>query len=90
MLATEGRAGRACWEPDGRSLLVSGLWDSKVSLRKYRVETGHRIPLDPPVPLGQNLDLFDFNISRDGHSIVFRRDESRGDIWVLESQDRPY
>jgi Tol biopolymer transport system component/predicted Ser/Thr protein kinase len=90
MLATEGRASRVGWDPTGKALFVSGQWEPGASLRKYGLDTGRRILLDPPVRLGQNPDLFDFSLSRDGRFVAFRRDELRGDIWALESLDRRY
>jgi Tol biopolymer transport system component len=89
-LATAGRAGRAAWDHTGRALFVSGQWGSSVSMRKYAFDTGRQIRLDPPLHLCQNPDLIDFTISRDGRYVAFARDELRGDIWVLESGDRPY
>ncbi len=90
MLATEGRASRVDWDPTAKGLFVSGQWDSSVSLRKYSLDTGQRILLDRPIRLGQNPDLSDFNLSRDGRFVAFRRDELSGDVWALESMDRPY
>jgi hypothetical protein len=90
MLATEGSAGRVAWDHTGKALFVSGQWDSWVGLRKYALDTGERILLDPPVRLGENPDFLDFGISKDARFVAFGRDELRGDIWALESLDRPY
>ena len=90
MLATEGSAGRVAWDHTGKALFVSGQWDSWVSLRKYALDTGERILRDPPVRLGENPDFLDFGISKDARFVAFGRDELRGDIWALESLDRPY
>ena len=90
MLATEGRAGRAVWDRSAKEVFVSGQWDSWVSLRRYALDTGKQILLDRPIRLGQNLDRIDFTISGDGRFVAFGKDELRGDIWALESLDRPY
>jgi Tol biopolymer transport system component len=90
MLATEGRARRVAWDRSSKALFVSGQWDSWLSLRKYSLETGRQILLDPPMRLGQNPDHIDFTITRDGRFVAFVRDELRGDVWALESLDRSY
>jgi Tol biopolymer transport system component len=90
LLGTEGKVGAVAWDQGGSALFVSGRWDSWVSVRKYAFETGRRILLDPPIRFGQNPDLFEFGISQDGRSLAFGRDQVRGDIWVLEAQDRPF
>jgi Tol biopolymer transport system component/predicted Ser/Thr protein kinase len=90
MQATEGRARRVAWDRGAKALFVSGQWDPWVSLRKYALETGKQILLDRPIRLGQNPDLIEFTISRDGRIVAFTKDESRGDVWALESLDRPY
>ncbi len=88
-LATEGRASRAVWDWSGKALFVSGRWDKWVTVRKYALDTGSEMRLDRPIRFGQNPTLIDFSISRDGR-LAFSKDEVRGDVWVLESQDRPY
>jgi Tol biopolymer transport system component len=90
MFATEGKARRVAWDRDAKALFVSGQWDPWVSVRKYALETGRQILLDRPIPLGQNPDLINFAISRDGRIVAFTKDESRGDVWALESLDGPY
>ncbi len=90
MLATEGRARRVTWDRSSKALFVSGQWDPWVSVRKYALETGRQILLDPPLRLGQNPDHIDFTITRDGRFVAFVRDELRGDVWALESLDRSY
>ena len=90
MMATEGRAGLAAWDPGSRTILVSGMWESSVSLRRYNSETGARITLDPPVRLGQNPDLYGFSMTRSGRTLAYRKSDLRGDVWAFESQDRPF
>jgi Tol biopolymer transport system component/predicted Ser/Thr protein kinase len=90
ILPTEGEASRVRWAPDSKSLFVSGGWDSWVTLRQYDLLSGRRISLDPPIRFGQNPALIDFDISPDGRIVAFGRDELRGDIWALESLDRPF
>jgi Tol biopolymer transport system component len=89
-LATEGKAQYAVWAADSRALFVSGQWDARVSLRKYALDTGRRIPLDPPIQFGQDGAVSSFDVSRVGHVVAFAKHELRGDIWALESLDRPY
>lgn len=89
MLSTEGKADRVLWDARSQALYVSGRWDAWVSVRKYLLNSGW-IVLDPPLRFGQNADLVEFDISRDGHVVAFGRDALRGDIWTLESLDRPY
>jgi hypothetical protein len=78
------------WDRTGEAVFVSGQWDSRVTLRKYALDTGNQIPLDPLLRLGENPDLIDFSISGDGRLVAFARDELGGDIWAFESLDRPY
>ena len=90
LLDTEGKAGAVAWDRATNALFVSGRWDSWVGVRKYALETGRRILLDPPIRFGQNPDLFEFGISQDGRALAFGRDQVRGDVWVLEALDRPF
>jgi hypothetical protein len=40
----------------------------------------------PPLGLGEDLALPDFDLSRDGRWMVFARDERQGDIVLLDTR----
>jgi Tol biopolymer transport system component/serine/threonine protein kinase len=82
-------AERVHFDPGTGNLLVSAWWtQTRLSLRRVDPETGASEPLAPPVMFGRNPALIDFDVSSDGRFVVFSRDDSRGDIWVLDARPR--
>jgi Tol biopolymer transport system component len=78
------QAERVQWEPGSGKLLVSAWWStSRLSLRRVDPETGASEALSPPLVFGRNPSLIDFDVLRDGHALVFSRDDSKSNIWVL-------
>jgi Tol biopolymer transport system component len=84
-------AGRVRWRAATGALLASGWWgDIAISLRNVDVRSGATLPVDPPVRLGQNPNLIDFDVSFDGRLVAFSREAPQGDVWILEAQERSY
>jgi eukaryotic-like serine/threonine-protein kinase len=80
-------AQRVHWDPRTANLLVSGWWDSsRISVRLVDPYMGFSRGLEPPLVFGSNPFLIDFDVSRDGRSVVFSRDDSRSNIWVLDTR----
>jgi eukaryotic-like serine/threonine-protein kinase len=80
-------AQRVRWEPLTAKLLVSAWWNSaRLSVRLVDPDTGASHALEPPLVFGSNPFLIDFDVSRDGRRVVFSRDDSRSNVWVLDSR----
>ena len=75
------------WDPAHGALLVSGSWGgSTVSLRAVTPGSAQvRIP-DRAVVFGQATAVGDFDISSDGSLVAFVREETRGDVWLIEKK----
>jgi Tol biopolymer transport system component len=80
-------AQRVLWETTTGKLLVSAWWSPlRLAVRRVDPASGRADDLEPPVLLGRNRSLMDFDVSRDGRTLIFARDESRGDVWVLNAR----
>jgi TolB protein len=84
-------AARVAWGGSSDSLLVCGSWrGDKMQLRRVSLASGEPRPLDPPIVLGDASAMGNFSTSADGSLIAFVREEMRGDVWVLESNERSF
>ncbi len=76
------------WDPVSPALLVSGNWgENRFSLCRVSRDAGVPTPFDPPLLLGSPAALATFDISLDGHLLVFSREDLKGNIWVLETNE---
>jgi hypothetical protein len=75
---------RVAWNHATGDLWASGAWgDKTLSLRIVDIAKNVvRAPL-PPV-LFSNSRGGDFDLTRDGHGIVFARQDLRGDLWFQD------
>jgi Tol biopolymer transport system component len=86
----DSSAYRVRWESD-RMLLVSGLFGARgLSLRRIPAAGGQGQPLDPPVEFGPMAQYGVFDVTPNGHLLVFTREEVRGDLWVMESKPKTF
>jgi len=87
-------AHRVRWDKQSGLLFVSGIFDRPlVSLRRVDPDNFRVVPFDPPIDFGEDTDLIDFDLSRDGRQLLYSKEtgESRkGDIWILEALRRPF
>jgi TolB protein len=81
-------AQRLRWNRATGSLLVSGGWgqSSMLLLKDVEPDDGSVREIVPPVVLGHNLELYDFDISSDGRWLVLSREEVRGNLWSLTAR----
>jgi len=75
---------RIAWYRFTHDLWVSGRWgETTLSLRIVDVATGAlRVPA-PPILFSNSIGP-DFDISRDGRTVVFARQDLRGDLWTQD------
>ncbi len=77
------------WGPSGRTLVAIVGWEGEtdsLELQAIDPETGRTIPSRYAVGMGRAINNPGFDISADGRRIAFARQETRGDIWILESE----
>jgi hypothetical protein len=55
-------------------------------LKEVGPDDGSVREIVPPVVLGHNLELYDFDISSDGRWLVLSREEVRGNLWSLTAR----
>ena len=81
-------AQRLRWNRATGSLFVSGGWGQSSTLIVKEVGPDDRLVRDilPPVVLGYNLELYDFDISPDGRWLALSREEVRGNLWSLTAR----
>jgi len=81
-------AQRLRWNRATGSLFVSGGWGQSSMLIVKEVRPDDRPVRDilPPVVLGYNLELYDFDISSDGRWLALSREEVRGNLWSLTAR----
>ncbi|HEX9149613.1 MAG TPA: hypothetical protein VF958_10680 [Thermoanaerobaculia bacterium] len=75
------------WEPDGRSLLASGMWGTSIlRMRDVRLESGASEPLTPDVALGSRDAPGYFGLSRDGRYLAVDAVQTKGNLWTVGSR----
>jgi Tol biopolymer transport system component len=80
---------RVRWERSSGLLIVSGRWDTPdISLRRVRAADGSQVEPVPGIRLMP--DFPDFDASPDGKWLAFTREDTRGDLWLLEAQEGSY
>ena len=90
-ITTAAHAGRVAWDRRSKGLLVSGRWGGpSIEVRRVDPANGTSRPFARPVFFGQSDGLADFDVSWDGRTIAFAREDLRGDVWMLEAQGRSY
>lgn len=84
-------AKRIRWDAYAGSLLVSGTWGTgECSLRRVPIGGGPPAALEPPVLFGRMTAPGYFDVSLDGHILVYSREEIRGNVWVQEARTGTY
>jgi Tol biopolymer transport system component len=74
------------WEPDGRSLLASGMWGtSTLRIRRVQLESGATEPLTPDVVLGNRDAPGYFGLSHDGRYLATDVVQTKGNLWTVGS-----
>ena len=81
-------AQRLRWNPAAGTLLVSGAWGraGRLVLREVNPVDGKDNALVPPVLLGDNLELYDFDVSSDGRYLALSRNEVKGNLCGLTAR----
>ena len=90
-LTRSAYAQRLRWNPAAGTLLVSGAWGraGRLVLREVNPIDGKDNALVPPVLLGDNLDLYDFDVSPDGRYLALSRNDVKGNLCSLTTRRHP-
>jgi Tol biopolymer transport system component len=84
-------AERLRWSAAHNALLVSGNWrTSRATLRQVSLDDGTVSDLEPEVVFGFRTIYCNFDISPDGRFLCYMRQEKKGNVWILESEDVSY
>jgi serine/threonine-protein kinase len=79
-------ARRLHWTSKPGQVYVSGLWGrSRVTIKVLDVYSGKISELPREVVIGEGDNYIDFDVSRDEMFIAVPRENTRGDIWVIET-----
>lgn len=90
-LTSGANATRVRWDPQSGDLCVCGSWGQpQFSLRRVAPESGDVAQFEPQADLGPQAFGSPFDLSADGRSLLFAREEMRGDIWLLETRKGSY
>jgi hypothetical protein len=82
---------RAHWDGVRGDLLVCGVWTGhRYTLRRVSPRDGSVSDLDPPCDVGPDASPPTFDLSLDGRVAVYPREETRGDVWLLETRGGSY
>ncbi len=82
---------RARWDASAGDLLACGIWDGHhYTLRHVSPRDGSGTVFEPRVDLGPASSAPTFDVSSDGRWVVFPREETKGDIWLLEARGGRY
>ena len=90
-ITTGANANLVRWEPATGAILVSGTWgEDRISLRRVFPDSLIATPLTPPVIFGSLESLATFDVSLDGHLLIFSHEEVKGNIWALKATKGMY
>jgi Tol biopolymer transport system component/tRNA A-37 threonylcarbamoyl transferase component Bud32 len=90
-ITTGADAGRIVWNGTSSVLLITGRWGGeRLTLRQVPVDGGPALPMPGAPVLSANPAFVHFDLSKDGRLLVFARENPRGDVWLLRSQEKPY
>jgi len=80
---------RVKWDPATGALLASGPGaGDRAILWAISVEDGASTPIVPTIEFGGKNRTGLFDVSRDGHLILWAQEENTGDVWVLSANER--
>ena len=90
-LTTEAGALWIRWNARMRDLWVVGSWGGELlSLRRVSPEDGKTASLEPPVVLGSLESLGSFDVASGRPLLVYSKESTAGNIWILESRKGNY
>jgi len=82
---------RVRWDAGGDALLAMGMWGGgRPALRRVSADDGRLLDGEPPVAFASSQSGIFFDASRDGRYLAFTREESTGDIWLLQAESRAF
>ncbi len=87
-LTRRAYAQRLRWNTAAGTLLVSGGWGraGRLVLREVSPVDGTDHQLVPPVVFGDNLELYDFDVSPDGRYLALSRNDMKGNLCSLTAR----
>jgi TolB protein len=90
-VTTGANANLVRWEPATGAILVSGAWgEDHISLRRVFPDGRVPTPLSPPVAFGSLEFMATFDVSLNGHLLIFSHENVKGNIWALKANKRMY
>lgn len=90
-VTTRAQAGKIVWGRTSSVLFVSGLWGGEgLTLRQVPSDGGPASAVPTSPVMSTNPSFVHFDLSLDGRLLVFARENRRGDVWLLRSQDTHY
>lgn len=84
-------ARRVKWEPETGDILVSGRWGEDLfTLRRVSLSDGSLSVSDPELVFGSIMAAALFDLSLDGKSMVYSKEDIKANIWMLETEKGVY
>lgn len=91
LITSGASAQRVRWIRTTGLLLVSGLWGgSEYEIRTFDVQGRQVNGAGSRISLGSDWVASLFDVSPDGRFIIMSRGKASGDVWVMESQFKPF
>jgi Tol biopolymer transport system component len=79
---------RVRWDHSTGTILASGTWGTEIyDLRRIPVDTSMPVPFEPPVIFGSKSAVAFFDLSVDGRTLIYSREDIKGNIWILEGKE---
>ncbi len=77
------------YDPLSKDLFVTGKWGgNRLLLRKISLQDSSVHDLNPPIVLGPaKTALPTFDLSKDGRLVLFVRENIKGNIWLLQTNN---
>jgi Tol biopolymer transport system component/predicted Ser/Thr protein kinase len=87
-----GNAKRVRWDSSTGAILASGSWgNDSFTLRRISPEDGSYVSTEPIVTFGSKMAAATFfDVSEDGRLLVFCREETRANVWMLTADSGTY
>jgi len=91
-LTSGANASRVRWDSSTGAILASGTWGRDVyTLRKISPNDGSYVSGEPIVTFGSKMAAATFfDVSEDGRLLVFCREETRANVWMLTADRGTY
>jgi len=87
-LTSGANAQQIRWSQTGDEMWVSGRWvNGQWEIRRVSPADGTAMPVVPPVSFAPATDFILFDLTADMNLLAFSRNEYRGNVWILETEE---